>query len=178
MRTISILSPAVAGALLLRLVAAADGPPGHDHDHPPVPAAYAGAHVPARAWTDAKMIARGKEIYVTKCVVCHGERGDGKGPGAATLPFKPADFTDTKMVVHMPGNYWFWRVSEGGLVEPFKSKGSAMPAWKSELSIADRWAVIAYTHSLSGHTGPHTATEHPELGHAHAPAAGAPKGAR
>jgi len=38
-----------------------------------------------------------------------------------------------------------------------------MPAWKGELSMQDRWAVIAYAHTLSGHRGPHVASEHPEL---------------
>jgi mono/diheme cytochrome c family protein len=138
------------------------------HIHAPVPAAYANAHIPVRVWTDPKMLARGKEIYASKCALCHGERGDGKGPGAAGLPLKPADLTDAKMVAEMPGNYWFWRVSEGGLVEPFRSKSSAMPAWKAELPVVDRWAVIAYAHTLSGHTGPHTPSEHPEMGKGHA----------
>jgi mono/diheme cytochrome c family protein len=114
-------------------------------------------------WTDAAVIAKGKEIYAAKCALCHGEKGDGKGPGAAGLAVKPGDFTDRKMVAEMAGNYWVWRVSEGGLVEPFKSKGSTMPAWKGELSMNDRWAVIAYAHTLSGHRGPHIASEHPEL---------------
>jgi mono/diheme cytochrome c family protein len=146
--------------------ARAGGSPGHSHDehvHAPVPAAYANAHVPARVWTDPRMIARGHEIFAAKCALCHGEKGDGKGPGAANAPLKPADFTDSKMVAEMEGNYWVWRVSEGGLVEPFKSKGSTMPAWKSELSMNDRWAVIAYSHTLSGHRGPHVASEHAEL---------------
>jgi mono/diheme cytochrome c family protein len=140
--------------------------PGHghgNHDHPPVPAEYANAHVPDHVWTDPGMIARGKEIYAAKCAVCHGEKGDGKGPGAVNLPLRPSDLTDGKMVAEMPGNFWVWRVSEGGLVEPFRSKGSVMPAWKGELSMEDRWAVIAYAHILSGHRGPHVASEHPEL---------------
>jgi mono/diheme cytochrome c family protein len=159
--------PALAGALALAGSVSAgpgQGPHQHDHVHAPLPAAYTNAHLPVHAWTDAKMITRGKDIYAAKCLVCHGEKGDGKGPAAANLPVKPADVTDAKMVADMAGNYWFWRVSEGALVEPFKSKGSTMPAWKSELSVQDRWAVIAYMHTLSGHTGPHVATEHPELG--------------
>jgi mono/diheme cytochrome c family protein len=136
----------------------------HDHEHPAVPAAYANAHIPEKVWTDLTMIAKGKEIYLAKCALCHGEKGDGKGPGAANLPLKPADLTDAKMVAEMAGNFWFWRVSEGGLVEPFKSKGSTMPAWKGELSEEDRWAVIAYAHTLSGHRGPHVASQHPQLG--------------
>ena len=141
------------------------GSGGHgDHDHPAVPAAYTNAHIPVHVWTDPKMIAKGKEIFTAKCALCHGETGDGKGPGSTSLPLKPADLTDGKMVAEMAGNFWVWRVSEGGLVEPFKSKGSTMPAWKGELSMNDRWAVIAYAHTLSGHRGPHVASEHPELG--------------
>jgi len=134
-----------------------------DHVHPSIPAEYANAHIPTRVWTDPKMIAKGKEIFTAKCVLCHGENGDGKGPGAVNLPLKPADLTDGKMVAEMPDNFWVWRVSEGGLVEPFKSKGSVMPAWKGDLSMNDRWAVIAYAHTLSGHRGPHVVSEHPEL---------------
>ena len=110
------------------------------------------------------MIARGKEIYTTRCAVCHGDTGDGKGPAGVVLPVKLPDLRDQKMTSEMAGNYWFWRVSEGGTVEPFKSMGSAMPAWKGELSVEDRWAVIAYQHTLSGHEGPHVVSEHAELG--------------
>jgi mono/diheme cytochrome c family protein len=134
-----------------------------DHDHPQIPAAYSNAHIPSRIWTDPKALARGKELFAAKCALCHGEKGDGKGPGATNLPLKPTDLTDARMVAGMPGNYWMWRVSEGGLVEPFRSRGSAMPAWKGELSREDRWAVIAYAHTFSGHRGPHVASEHPEL---------------
>jgi mono/diheme cytochrome c family protein len=134
-----------------------------DHEHPPIAAAYANTQIPPGVWTDPKMIAKGKEIFIAKCALCHGEKGDGKGPGSVNLPLKPADLTDGKMVAEMAGNFWVWRVSEGGLVEPFKSKGSAMPAWKGELSMNDRLAVIAYAHTLAGHRGPHVASEHPEL---------------
>ena len=101
------------------------------HAHVPAPLPYADAHVPISVWTDPKMIARGKEIYTTRCAVCHGDAGDGKGPAGLALPLKPSDFRDKAGVAEMRDNYWFWRVSEGGLVEPFKSKGSAMPPWKN-----------------------------------------------
>jgi mono/diheme cytochrome c family protein len=134
-----------------------------DHEHPPIPAAYANVQIPPGVWTDPKGLTKGQEIFAAKCVLCHGEKGDGKGPGSVNLPLKPADLTDGKMVAEMPGSFWMWRVSEGGLVEPFKSKGSVMPAWKGELSMSNRWAVIAYAHTLSGHRGPHDGSEHPEL---------------
>jgi mono/diheme cytochrome c family protein len=132
------------------------------HAHVPAPLPYADAHVPVSVWTDAQMIARGKEIYGAKCAVCHGDTGDGKGPAGQALPLKPPDFRDKAGVAEMRDNYWFWRVSEGGAVEPFKGRGSAMPPWKGDLSVEDRWAVIAYQHTLSGHQGPHVPWEHPE----------------
>ncbi len=134
------------------------------HAHPVVPDDYRSAHVPASVWTDATMVARGKEIYQTRCAVCHGAQGDGKGPAAIALPLKPPDLRDTSMINVMRGSYWFWRVSEGGQVEPFRSQGSTMPAWKTVLSVEDRWAVIAYQHAFSGHHGPHVTSEHPQMG--------------
>jgi len=133
------------------------------HAHVPAPLDYADAHMPISGWTDPVMIARGKEIYVTKCAVCHGDSGDGKGPAGAALPLKPPDLRDKAGVAEMRDNYWLWRVSEGGQPEPFKSKGSAMPPWKADLSVEDRWAVIAYQHTFSGHQGPHVPWEHPEM---------------
>jgi len=132
------------------------------HAHVPAPLEYADRHVPLSAWTDAATIARGKEIYTTKCAVCHGDAGDGKGPAGVALPLKPPDLRDKSGIAEMRDNYWFWRVSEGGQAEPFKSKGSAMPPWKGELSVEDRWAVMAYQHTFSGHNGPHVPSEHPE----------------
>src|SRR5206468_4275816 len=120
--------------------------------HVPAPLEYADVHVPLSVWTDPAMIARGKEIYTTRCAVCHGDQGDGKGPAGVALPLKPPDFRDKDGVAEMPANYWFWRVSEGGQVEPFKGKGSAMPPWKGELSVEDRWAVMACVpcHGVAG----------------------------
>src|SRR2546422_9919644 len=132
------------------------------HAHVPAPPEYADVHVPLSVWTDPAMIIRGREIYATPCAVCHGDQGDGKGPAGVALPLKPPDFRDKDGVAEMRDNYWFWRVSEGGQVEPFKGKGSAMPPWKSELSVEDRWAVMAYQHTFSGHHGPHVPWEHPE----------------
>jgi len=171
----------VVTALLPWTIATAQVPKPHDHGthdhqkydhdthrdrshiHAPVPADYTSAHVPSAAWTNERLIARGREIYAANCAVCHGEQGGGDGPAGAGLPVKPPSFRDTAMVNVMAGNYWFWRVSEGGLVEPFRSMGSIMPAWKTQLSVEDRWAVIAYTHRLSGHDGPHVTSEHPQM---------------
>ncbi len=45
------------------------------------------------AWAQAGDAAAGKAVYERKCLLCHGEKGDGKGPGAERLDPKPRDFT-------------------------------------------------------------------------------------
>lgn len=100
-------------------------------------------------WADADAIARGEEIYQKQCVSCHGADGRGTGPIAQSLAHPPADLTNNFHTA--PGNgdaYLFWRVSEGGTVEPFKSQGSEMPAFKNVLSASERWDVLAYVHSF------------------------------
>lgn len=156
MLTVSILGSARGTTVLIRRSVT-------DHGHAEVPAGYWSAHLPAGAWTHPGLLARGKEIYAARCAVCHGDAGDGKGPATASLPLKPPDLRDTRMIDEMAGNYWFWRVSEGGVVEPFRSQGSIMPAWKDTLSVEDRWAVIVYQHTFSGHQAPHVTSEHPQM---------------
>ncbi|HEV8616112.1 MAG TPA: cytochrome c [Methylomirabilota bacterium] len=141
-----------------------EGSDRHGHGSVAVPPQYAGAKAPPGLWTDAGIIARGKQIHAEKCATCHGDRGDGQVPAAAAMSLKPPDFTDSRMVAGMTDAYWFWRVSEGGaVVEPFVARGSVMPAFKDHLSVEDRWAVIAYQHTQSGHTRPHILAEHPEM---------------
>jgi len=54
-------------------------------------ATAAPAAAPASA-SHAKSDAR--TMFRTRCVVCHGEKGAGDGPGAAALTPKPRNYTD------------------------------------------------------------------------------------
>ena len=124
------------------------GHDGHTHRHAkwePPPAEYTSMR--SDRWTNDDAIARGKTLFQTHCQLCHGPDGKGTGPGAKGLPHAPADLNNH---FHMkPGDgdaYLFWRVSEGGMVEPFKSMKSAMPAFKTVLSEDQRWDVLAYVH--------------------------------
>jgi len=139
--------------------------PGHEaeHLHAPVPPEYAALKPAPSAWTDPAVLRRGEEIHAARCAACHGARGEGDGPDNTWTGLPLGSFRDRAMVAQMSAAYWFWRVSEGGLVEPYRSKGSVMPAYKDVLSPEDRWAVIAYQHAQSDHAGPHAATEHPEM---------------
>jgi mono/diheme cytochrome c family protein len=122
-----------------------DGP----HQHPwweTPPAEYVNAR--STRWGDAAAIARGEQLFQTYCLMCHGADGKGTGPVAKGLPHPPADLTHH--FHRAPGDgdaYLFWRISEGGQVEPFKSSQSTMPAYKTVLSDDQRWDVLAYVHA-------------------------------
>jgi mono/diheme cytochrome c family protein len=119
------------------------------HQHPwweTPPAAYANAR--STRWDDAAASARGQQLFQTYCMLCHGTDGKGTGPAAKGLQHPPADLTHH--FHRAPGDgdaYLFWRVSEGGQVEPFKSMQSAMPAFKMILTEEQRWDVLAYVHT-------------------------------
>ena len=85
-------------------------------------------------------VERGAQVYAANCASCHGPAGYGDGPAARALNPRPANLA---WLSRMPMSRWdpfmFWTVSEGGA--PF---GTAMPSFKTSLSEADRWAVIAY----------------------------------
>ena len=146
-------------SLLLAAPVLAGGSGEHSHDHAAMkhagshqhskwvtpPAAYAKRK--SQVWTDAAAAARGKKLYAANCASCHGDDGTGSGPLASSLPHAPADLTHHFHKAPGQGDaYLFWRVSEGGQVEPFKSMKSAMPSFKGTLSEAQRWDVLAYVH--------------------------------
>lgn len=143
---------------------------GTAHLHAAVPPEYAALGPAPSIWTDPEVLRRGGVIHAARCAVCHGSRGEGDGPDNSWAGAPMGSFRDRAMVAEMTPAYWFWRVSEGGMVEPYRSRGSAMPAYKDVLTPEDRWAVIAYQHGQSDHAGPHVPAEHPEMGNQMHPA--------
>ncbi len=93
--------------------------------------------------------AQGKVIYEKKCLLCHGEKGDGNGPGAPMLDPKPRDFTKGRYKVRTsasgqpPTDSDLFRVISDGM------PGTSMPAWKV-ISETDRWNLVAYVKSFAG----------------------------
>jgi len=83
-------------------------------------------------------IQKGKEIYEKKCALCHGIKGDGKGPAAAGLNPKPTNFKDSHGEKMTDGEH-FWKITKG--------KGG-MPSFAKDLTEEERWHVINYVNTL------------------------------
>lgn len=116
---------------------------GHEHQHVDVPAEYAGLENPLP--NDGDQVAAGAAIFALNCAACHGVEGKGDGVAAESLEPRPSDLTAEAMMAEVTDAYLYWRISEGGNMEPFNS---AMPAWKGTLSENERWQVILYLRSL------------------------------
>ncbi|HXO19772.1 MAG TPA: cbb3-type cytochrome c oxidase subunit II [Thermoanaerobaculia bacterium] len=90
-----------------------------------------------------EFIAYGREVYLRRCVGCHGPKGDGDGPAAAFFEVRPRNFTT--------GTFKFRSTPSGSL--PMDGdllrtvtdgvRGTPMPTWH-ELPEKDRLAVIQY----------------------------------
>lgn len=109
--------------------------------HASIPSDYAGLSNPVSA--DEASIERGAVLYTTQCATCHGDGGLGDGPAAANLDPAPANIAHTSQM--LGDDYLFWRVSEGGAMEPFNS---TMIAWKGIMDEDARWDVINYVQAL------------------------------
>lgn len=109
---------------------------------PAAPAEYLGLKNPVEGNPDAQ--SSGQEIYRIHCMMCHGQEGEGDGPAATSLRPKPGDIAASQATLN--DAYLYWRITEGGMSEPFSS---AMPSWKSILSEEEIWQVIAYIRTLN-----------------------------
>lgn len=103
---------------------------------------------PPPAIANDPLLVRGREIYLARCVSCHGPSGHGDGPIAKDLPGpRVRDFTDAK-----------WRHGDRPeQVLEVVSKGvanTAMSAWAGTYDDPDLRAVSAYVFSLAGREVP------------------------
>ena len=90
---------------------------------------------------DDKLIATGMEVYKDKCARCHGPGGLGDGPDADPDVQPEMDLTNPKRAERNPDGVMFYKVWNG-------RKRPKMPAFSSELTEDQAWAVVAYTQTL------------------------------
>jgi len=101
------------------------------------------APVVALAKGDAE---KGKATYKTFCVTCHGEKGNGDGPGAAALNPKPAKFSDAKYMSTLTDEHLVKVVTEGGASV---GKSPMMVSWKASLNAQQIQDVVAFVRTLA-----------------------------
>ncbi|MDT8414783.1 MAG: cytochrome c [Flavobacteriaceae bacterium] len=81
---------------------------------------------------------KGKKVFQSNCIVCHGDAGKGDGPGGKALNPKPADLTSDKVQAQTDGEI-FWKITNGR---------GAMVKWEPVISEAQRWDLVNYIRSL------------------------------
>jgi cytochrome c oxidase cbb3-type subunit 2 len=101
-------------------------------------------------WNAAELQA-GKELYVERCLTCHGCAGNGLGSYAGTLIVTPANYKQEPFR-NMPDDQWFWHVSEG-------VQGTVMPPWKESMTEDQRWQVIRYIQEIFARPSMHDPDE-------------------
>ena len=108
-------------------------------------------------WAAAQALAKpgdadkGAEIYARRCVLCHGEEGDGLGPADERLNPPPRDFTLGQYKIKttgfddiVPNDEDLFRMINDGM------PATAMPAWGDILSEQDILDLIAHIKIFAG----------------------------
>ena len=95
----------------------------------------------AFAMKDAKGSAEaGEKVYRSNCLNCHGSKGKGDGPIAASLTPPPADLSNPK--VQDKEDEALLSIIQNGIT------GTSMPAWKNDLSNQQILDVFTYLRTL------------------------------
>ncbi len=101
-------------------------------------------HPPTRAEPVAPTsLQRGNLVFQQNCAPCHGPAGDGRGTTAANLMPEPANFK-----LKQPDYDYILQVLRDGI------QGTGMPAWRDQISEADRQALAGFVRSLFVATDP------------------------
>ena len=129
--SVSTVSSVVAIFVLLCVLASAQGktwtiPEGAANEPNPLTA-------------NADVLKKGASLYKSHCQSCHGAKGLGDGPEADVKDArrKPANLS----VSRTPDGVMFYKIWNGR-DEP------KMPAFKSQMTKDEAWAVVAYATSL------------------------------
>lgn len=94
----------------------------------------------ARPAVDAE---RGEQLYLSYgCAACHGERGDGLGPGAALSGIKPRDLRDLGAYTKGSSIDEIARTIEIGV------GFAGMPAYR-DLPLDERRAIAIWIHAIA-----------------------------
>ena len=83
------------------------------------------------------LLQRGRQRFDISCAVCHGYLGDGVSLVARNMSLRPPPSLHLRP--QQPDGWYYQIASEGFGI---------MPSYASELTVQDRWAVVAYVRAL------------------------------
>jgi mono/diheme cytochrome c family protein len=86
----------------------------------------------------AEVMQRGQERYQIFCAMCHGATGDGDGMIVRRGFRQPPSYHEDRLRQARVGH--FFRVMTEGY--------GAMPSYRAQVPVQDRWAIIAYVRAL------------------------------
>ncbi|MBL7713849.1 MAG: cytochrome c [Bdellovibrionales bacterium] len=96
-----------------------------------------GKDLPNPVRRTAEVLARGKALYDTYCIVCHGAQGKGDGLVAAKMQMPPSLLSE-KITTWPDGN--IYHVMTMGQ--------NVMPSYAAQVQPQDRWAIVHYIRAL------------------------------
>ena len=85
----------------------------------------------------AATLARGRARFDVICAVCHGVLGDGESQVALNMSLRKP-----------PSLHAYREVGDGYLYRVLSEGFGLMPSYANELTVEDRWAVVAYVRAL------------------------------
>ncbi len=113
---------------------------------------------PENVLVDESLVLRGQERYAIFCAVCHDEKGTGNG----LVHQHAMALEETKWVP--PTNLLTQEIRdrpEGQVFQAISDGVRNMPGYKTQISVDDRWAIVAYVQSLQANQ-PVAIAEEPE----------------
>ncbi len=95
------------------------------------------ARIPIRL--SMAVLVKGRHHFDILCAACHGPAGDGVSPVAEVMSLRKPPSLHTERIRSLP---------DGTLYRVVRDGYGMMPAYGGDLTIDERWAVVAYVRAL------------------------------
>lgn len=94
------------------------------------------------ASANPEAVKEAKQVWDTRCVSCHGDKGLGDGPGAAALNPKPRSFSDKQWQMKTKDEAIAKVIVEGGAAVGMSEAMAANPDLKDKPEVVDELVKI------------------------------------
>lgn len=85
-----------------------------------------------------ELLKRGQDRFNIYCAPCHGKIGDGQGMVVKRGMFPPPTYHQERLRV----------IEDGHIFDVITNGIRNMPSYKSQIPVADRWAIVNYVRAL------------------------------